>query len=221
MPWKHGFLKDPTSYKKRDRYKKTLEEKNEEKINTLFGNRFMTFIQNISQQQGSPPLHLLAAQAANLSSMGSMTGLGIWYPVDNITFGTPCRLHIPLGRVGNKIKDVVIGVAMSGCVFHNNPIPAEYPKILVQEITDMGYTDYPLDHITPKGVKEHGQAINQFILWNRHEIFLDGPISPQKQRIQLSRTLTSSLAEHVVASPSGQQAVQHLPSPYTEQEAPQ
>jgi hypothetical protein len=27
MPWKHGFLKDSTSYKKRDRYKKTLEEK--------------------------------------------------------------------------------------------------------------------------------------------------------------------------------------------------
>jgi hypothetical protein len=25
MPWKHGFLKDSTSYKKHDRYKKTLE----------------------------------------------------------------------------------------------------------------------------------------------------------------------------------------------------
>jgi hypothetical protein len=75
MPWKHGFLKDSTSYKKRDRYKKILEENIEEKINTLFENRFMTFIQNLSQQQGSPPLHLLAPQAANLSSMGSTTGL--------------------------------------------------------------------------------------------------------------------------------------------------
>jgi hypothetical protein len=28
----------------------------------------------------------------------------------------------------------------------------------------MGYTDYPLDHVTPKGVKELEQAINQFIL---------------------------------------------------------
>jgi hypothetical protein len=26
MPWKHTFLKDSTSYKKRDRYRKTLEE---------------------------------------------------------------------------------------------------------------------------------------------------------------------------------------------------
>jgi hypothetical protein len=47
----------------------------------------------------------------------------------------------------------------------------------------MGYIDYPLDHVMPEGVKELGQAINQFILWNRRKIFLDGPISPQKQRI--------------------------------------
>ncbi len=76
MPWKHGFLKDSTSYKKRDRYKKILKENIEEKINTLFENRFMTFIQNLSQQQDSPPLHLLAPQATNLSSMNSTMGLG-------------------------------------------------------------------------------------------------------------------------------------------------
>jgi hypothetical protein len=127
MPWKHGFLKDSTSYKKRDRYKKTLEEK----VNTLFENRFMVFIQNISQQQGLPPLHLLAPQATNLSSMGSMTSLGAWYPMDDITVDTPCRLDIPLGRVGNKTKEVATGVAMSGRVLHNNPILVEYAKVLV------------------------------------------------------------------------------------------
>jgi hypothetical protein len=47
----------------------------------------------------------------------------------------------------------------------------------------MGYIDYPLDHVMPEGVKELGQAVNQFILWNRRKIFLDGSISPQKQRI--------------------------------------
>jgi hypothetical protein len=30
----------------------------------------------------------------------------------------------------------------------------------------MGYTDNPLDHVTPEGIKELGQSINQFILWN-------------------------------------------------------
>jgi hypothetical protein len=47
----------------------------------------------------------------------------------------------------------------------------------------MGYINYPLNHVTPEGVKELGQAVNQFILWSRRKIFLDGPISPQKQRI--------------------------------------
>jgi hypothetical protein len=86
--------------------------------------------------------------------MGSTTSIGTWYPVDDITVDTSCHLHIPLSRVGNKTKEVVIGVAMSGRVFHNNPIPTEYAKVLIQEITDMGYTDYPMNHVTPEGVKE-------------------------------------------------------------------
>jgi hypothetical protein len=90
----------------------------------------------------------------------------------------PCHLRIPLSRVGNKIKEVVIGVTMPGHVFHNNPILAEYAKVLVHEITDMSYIDYLLNHVTPEGVKELGEAINQFILWNRCEIVLDGPASP-------------------------------------------
>jgi hypothetical protein len=90
--------------------------------------------------------------------------------------GMPCRLHIPLGRVENKTKEVVIGVGMLGCVFHNNPIPTEYAKVLVYEITDTSCIDYPLDHVTPEGVKELGEVVNQFILWNRHEIILDGPM---------------------------------------------
>jgi hypothetical protein len=114
------------------------------------------FKQNLSQQQGSPPLHLQAPQTANLSIMGSTTGLGIWYPVDDIMVDMPCRLHIPRGRVGNKTKEVATGVAMLEHVLHNNPSPVEYAKVLVQEIIDMGYTDYPLDHVTPEGVMEFG-----------------------------------------------------------------
>jgi hypothetical protein len=145
---------------KHDRYKKSLEEKIEDKVNTLFENRFMVFIQNLSQQHGSPPLHLLAPQAANLSSMSSTIGLATWYPVDDIMVDMSCCLHILLGRVGNKTKEIVITVAMLGHIFHNNSIPTEYAKVLVHEIIDMGYSDYPLDHITPEGVKELGQTVN-------------------------------------------------------------
>jgi hypothetical protein len=100
--------------------------------------------------------------------------------VDDITIDMPCHLQIPLGRVGNQTKVVAIGVAMPGRVFHNNPIPIEYAKVLVREITGMGYTNYPLDHVMREGVKELGQAVNQFILWNQHKNFLDGPISTKK-----------------------------------------
>jgi hypothetical protein len=131
MSWKQGFPKDSTSYRKCDTYKKSLEEKIEDKVNMLFENRFMSFIQNLNQQPGSPPLYLLAPQVANLSSMGSTIGLATWYLVDDITLDTPCRLHIPLGRVGNKTKEVATGVAMSGRVFHNNPILMEYATVLV------------------------------------------------------------------------------------------
>jgi hypothetical protein len=61
----------------------------------------------------------------------------------------------------NKTKDVAIGVAMSERVFHNNPIPAE--------------------NVTPEGIKELGEAVNQFILWNRHEIVLDCLTMTQNQ----------------------------------------
>jgi hypothetical protein len=35
-----------------------------------------------------------------------------------------------------------------------------YAKVLVREITDMACIDYPLDHVTPKGIKELGEDVN-------------------------------------------------------------
>jgi hypothetical protein len=100
----------------------------------------------------------------HLSSIGSTAAVPTWYLIDDITGDMSCHLHIPIGRVRNKIKEVAIGVAMPRRVFHNNPIPAEYAKVLVHEIIDMTCIDYPLDHVTPEGIKEFGEAINQFIL---------------------------------------------------------
>jgi hypothetical protein len=180
MLWKISFSNDAWSYKKRDRYKRNLEDAIEEKMNTMFETKFRSYMQNLSQERqlelqqatqnpSPPPL---------LSSSGSTTTLRAWYPVDDIMGDTPCRLQIPLSRVGSKTKEVTIGVAMPGRVFHNNPIPVEYAKVLAREIIDMSYIDYSLNHVTPEGVKELGEAINLFILWNRREIVLDGPASP-------------------------------------------
>jgi hypothetical protein len=166
MPWKIGFPNDAWSYKKRDRYKRNLEDAIEERMNTMFETKFRSYMQNLSQEKqlklqqvtqnpSPPPL---------LSSIGSTAVLRTWYPIDDIMGGMPCHLHIPLGRVRNKTKEVVIGVAMLGRVFHNNPIPVEHAKVLIREITDISYIDYSLDHVTPEGVKELGEPINQFIL---------------------------------------------------------
>jgi hypothetical protein len=182
MPWKVGFPKDVWSYKKRDRYKKNIEDAIEEKMNTMFETKFMAFVDNFSQGRQLVELEQVTQTPPPpppLSSIGSTTALHTWYPVDDIMGDTPCRIHIPFGRVGNKTKEVVIGVAMPGRVFHNNPIPTEYAKVLVCEITDKAYIDYPLDHVMPEGVKELGEAVNEFILWNRREIVLDGPVTPK------------------------------------------
>jgi hypothetical protein len=183
VPWKIGFPNDTWSYKKRDRYKRNLEDEIEEKINTVFETKFRMYMQNLSQerqlelQQVTPNLLPLPL----LSSVGSTAALHTWYPINDIIGDTPSCLQIPLGGVENKTKEVAIGVAMLGHVFHNNPIPSEYAKVLVREITNISYIDYPLDHVTPDGVKELGEIVNQFILWNRCEIILDVPASPQNQ----------------------------------------
>jgi hypothetical protein len=191
MLWKVGFPNDAWSYKKRDRYKRNLEDTIEEKMNSMFETKFRSYMQSLAQER---PLELLQitqnpSPPPHLSSIGSTAVVPTWYPVDDIMGNIPCHLHIPIDRVGNKTKEVAIGVAMSGRVFHNNHIPTEYAKVLVREITDIACIDYPRDHVTPEGIKELGEAVNQFILWNRHEIILDGPTTPQNQLMSpLSQT---------------------------------
>jgi hypothetical protein len=164
MPWKADFAKDVWSYKKRDRYKKNIEDVIEEKINAMFETKFRAFMDNFSQGRQLAELEQVTQTpplSPPLSSIGSTTALHMWYPVDDIMGDTPFRLHIPLGRVGNKIKEVAIGMAMSGRVFHNNLISIEYAKVLIREITDKSYIDYPLDHVTPEGVKELREVVNE------------------------------------------------------------
>jgi hypothetical protein len=137
MLWKIGFPNDAWRYKKRDRYKRNLEDAIEEKMNTIFETKFKSYMQNLSQET---PLELQQVTQNPLPppllcSIGSIATIHTWYPIDDITGGTPCRLHISLGRVGNKTKEVAIGVAMPGRIIHNNPIPTEYAKVLVRENT--------------------------------------------------------------------------------------
>jgi hypothetical protein len=123
---------------------------------------------------------------------------------------TPCLLHIPFSRVKNKIKEITIGVVMPGRVFHNNPIPVEYAKVLTREITNISYIKYPLDHVTPEGVKEFGKTVNQFILWNRCEIVLDGLASPKDKEAPLPMS-PPSVPKFKEASPLSTLPVKVMP----------
>jgi hypothetical protein len=49
VPWKIGFPKDAQSYKKRDRYKRNLEDAVEEKINSMFETRFRSYMHSLTQ----------------------------------------------------------------------------------------------------------------------------------------------------------------------------
>jgi hypothetical protein len=90
---------------------------------------------------------------------------------------------------------------MSGRVFHNNPIPVEYSKVLVREITDKVYIDYPLDHVMPEGVKELGEVVNEFILWNQRENVLDGPVTPKDKEALLPTSQKVKEASPLTKSP--------------------
>jgi hypothetical protein len=173
-------------------------------MNVMFETKFRASVDNFSQGRQLAELEQVTQTPLlplPLSSIGSTAALHTWYPVDDITGDTSCRLHISLGRVGNKTKDVAIGVAMPGRVFHNNLIPAEYAKVLVREITDKAYIDYPLDHVTPEGVKELGDAVNEFILWNRHEIILDGPVTPKDKEASLPTSQKDNESSPLTKSP--------------------
>jgi hypothetical protein len=139
-------------------------------MNSMFETKFRSYMQSLTQERSLE----LQQITQNPSSPPHLSSI-----VSTTAVPTPCRLHIPIGRVGNETKEVAIGLAMLGLVFHNNPIPTEYAKVLVRAITDMACIDYPLDHVMPEGMKELVEAVNQFILWNRREIVFDGPTTPQ------------------------------------------
>jgi hypothetical protein len=71
----------------------------------------------------------------------------------------------------------------------------------VHEIIDKAYINYPLDHVTPEGVKELEEAINEFILWNRHEIVLDGPATPKDKEDSLPTSQKDIEASPLTKSP--------------------
>jgi hypothetical protein len=51
MSWKVGFLNDAWSYKKRDRYKRNLEDVIEEKMNSIFETKVRSYMQSLTHER--------------------------------------------------------------------------------------------------------------------------------------------------------------------------
>jgi hypothetical protein len=49
MSWKVGFSNDAWSYKKRDRYKRNLEDVIDKKMNSMFETKFRSYMQSLTQ----------------------------------------------------------------------------------------------------------------------------------------------------------------------------
>ena len=193
LPWGKAFREHRASYKKRDRYKKDLEDKMREIAKQeLLG----FFIQQqvpagpsaenaISGGHGQVLSNLMLGQIGTVaapSSAGSIANAR--YPVDDIAEDTPCKLVIPYGRKQDKFREVATAMALTGHVFPNPP-PPEYAWVQVVSVSD---ESCEIDIPTDDGIELLGDARNQYILWHRRDIILNAspnPSQPSQEKVPL------------------------------------
>ncbi|KAG2620096.1 hypothetical protein PVAP13_3NG144602, partial [Panicum virgatum] len=167
LPWKQAFPNDP-GYKKRDRYKKDLEEKMraiaKEEFSQLLASQQGSLVPNMAQANQE----VIVAQSGLIapSSVGSTTQHK--YPVDDIQVDTPCTLVVPYGRKLNKFREVATAMVLTGHVFPRPPAP-EYAWVQVVKVMD---STCELDITTDDGIEVLGDVINQYVQWHRRDIIL-------------------------------------------------
>nr|TKW36938.1 hypothetical protein SEVIR_1G014700v2 [Setaria viridis] len=141
--------------RKRDCYKKNLEEKMRE----IAKKEFVEFLanQNIatvadptisdSQREAEPTMLLAHIGFVAPSSAGSLANMR--YPINEIQVDTPCRLVAP-------------SMAVTGHVFPKAPLP-EYAWVQVVTVLDKSCE---IDIPTDEGIEVLDDAMNQYILWH-------------------------------------------------------
>jgi hypothetical protein len=190
LPWGKAFREHQSSYKKRDRYKKKLEDKMREIVKQELIGFFIQqqqasvrpSVENlISGDSGQVPPNLMLAQIGAIptpSSVGSIANAK--HPVDDIVEDTPCKLVITYGRKLDKFREGGTAMALTGRVFPNPP-PPEYAWVQVVSISDKSCE---IDIPTEDGIELLGDARNQYILWHRRDIILNASPSPFLQPSQ-------------------------------------
>src|SRR3989337_2911377 len=92
---------------------------------------------------------------------------------------TNCELHFKMKNISMKVADAVAYTNPPKATFHCNPIPADYARVVVDEVVAQ-YSGLELD--IPGGDDEHtlGEAIHRIILWRKNCIIFPRPPPPRQ-----------------------------------------
>src|SRR5438034_4992738 len=123
------------------------------------------------------------------------------FPVDSITGPTHCKLYVPVAKGTFKIE-VASGMVYPERLWHGNPVLPAYIRVTA-DVVHENTKDCKLDFPTPDTeIDTLGATKNEFILWPRRDISLEGQVPPQIQH-----TLEPVDEVHDPQSPERQLAV--------------
>ena len=129
--------------------------------------------------------------------------------MDSITGPTRCKLFVPVAKGAFKVE-VALSMVYPERLWHSKPVPHAYVRVTT-DMVHANTVDCKLDFpTTDTEIDTLGQAKNEFILWARRDITLEGYVPAQIQR-----TLEPVAEQHDPLYPESQVALPP-PSPVTE-----
>ena len=167
VPWKKGFPQDAHRYKSR----RNSEQRRLEEFKAAFEQMYEEKKRKEREEQetlGTPPVPSSAGSVDQAEPFGM-------FPVDSITGPTRCKLYVPAGKGAFKIE-VASGMVYPERLWHGNPVPPAYVRVTA-DMVHANTMDCKLDFSTPDTeIDTLGGAKNEFILWPRRDITLEGHV---------------------------------------------
>jgi hypothetical protein len=119
--------------------------------------------QALQMQLVSTTQPLVTQCTTTIPSSVASTANKVHYPVDDIDRLVACSLVIRYDINNHRTREVVIGLAIPGCKYHERDIPEDYCKVEVLTVIQ-GYEDDMLDIPGPEGIEKLKQDFKNFIL---------------------------------------------------------
>src|SRR6266508_4176272 len=170
VPWKMGFPQDLYRYKSR----RNVEQRRLEEYKAAFEQIYEEKKRKEQEEQEalvSPTVRSSAGSVDQAEPFGK-------FPVDSITGPTRCKLYVPVAKGSFKIE-VASGMVYPERLWHGKPVPPAYIRVTA-DVVHENAKDCKLDFPTPDTeIDTLGAAKNEFILWPRRDISLEGHVPRQ------------------------------------------